>query len=333
MNPMWLRALILVCVFAAVVLAVESIVRASAARRAERKGITNRLARIEVGQTHGDRLNVRRAVSSIPAGLPPFLDRIARKLERRIQQAQIRIPVSLAFAGLVIAPAVVMLTLVMLMLAWWHIHLSFGRLFICSIMSVLIGAALPLMVLTAKANRVRKRMQDQFPIALDIFVRGLRAGHPVSAALELITVELADPIGSEFRVVVDEVSYGAHLRDALQNMAEQWDLDDIRMFVVSLAIQGETGGNLSEILENLSRVIRERQSILMTVRSLSSEGRMTALILTILPVFTFTMLFIANPSFFLDVANDPWFVPGFCALAVLYFIGFVSIRRMVDLKV
>ena len=166
-------------------------------------------------------------------------------------------------------------------------------------------------------------MQEQFPVALDVFVRGLRAGHPIAAALDLLTVEMPDPIGSQFGVAVDEVTYGAELRDALQEMAERWDLDDMRMFVVSLSVQNETGGNLAEILDNLSRVIRERQSMMMKVRALSSEGRMTALILTILPVFAFTMLFVFNPAFFLDVANDPYFVPGFVMLIMLYFIGFI----------
>jgi tight adherence protein B len=107
----------------------------------------------------------------------------------------------------------------------------------------------------------------------------------------------------------------------------------MRMFVVSLSIQNETGGNLAEILENLSRVIRERHAMMMKVRALSSEGRMTATMLTILPIFAFTMLFMFNPRFFLDVATDPWFVPGFSALIVLYIIGFLMIRKMIDLKV
>jgi tight adherence protein B len=116
-------------------------------------------------------------------------------------------------------------------------------------------------------------------------------------------------------------------------MAERWDLDDMRMFVVSLSVQNETGGNLAEILENLSTVIRERQSMMMKVRALSSEGRMTALMLTGLPIFTFVMLFLFNPRFFLDVANDPMFPPGFVFLIILYLVGFFTIRRMVDLKV
>ena len=110
-------------------------------------------------------------------------------------------------------------------------------------------------------------------------------------------------------------------------------MEDIRMFVVSLGIQSETGGNLAEILENLSGVIRDRASMLMKVRALSSEGRMTAAMLTGLPIFAFTLLFLFNPSFYLDVANDPAFIPGFVILIVLYVVGFVTIRKMVDLKV
>ena len=144
---------------------------------------------------------------------------------------------------------------------------------------------------------------------------------------------MPDPIGSQFGLVVDEVTYGAELRDALQSMADRWDLDDMRMFVVSLSVQSETGGNLAEILDNLSKVIRERHSMMLKVRALSSEGRMTAVMLTILPVFTFSSLFISSPKFYLGVADDPAFVPGFVVLIVMYLIGFYIIRRLVDLKV
>jgi tight adherence protein B len=189
------------------------------------------------------------------------------------------------------------------------------------------------LVLRAKAQKRIRKMQEQFPVALDVFVRGLRAGHPVAAALDLLTVEMPDPIGSQFGIVVDEVTYGANMRDSLTALAERWDLDDMRMFVVCLAVQNETGGNLAEILENLSKVIRDRASMLMKVRALSSEGRMTGVILTLLPVATFGGLFLLNPRFYLEVADDPLFLPGFLSLVLLYAIGFFTIRRMIDLKV
>jgi len=107
----------------------------------------------------------------------------------------------------------------------------------------------------------------------------------------------------------------------------------MRMFVVSLSVQSETGGNLAEVLENLTKVIRERASMMMKVRALSSEGRMTAVMLTALPILAITALFLLNPPFYLDVADDPAFLVGFAGLATLYMIGFITIRRMVDLKV
>jgi tight adherence protein B len=176
-------------------------------------------------------------------------------------------------------------------------------------------------------------MEEQFPEAIDIFTRSLRAGHPIASAIFLITEEMGDPIGSEFGLVSDEVSYGAELTDALLAMAERWNLEDMRMFVVSVSVQSETGGNLAEILGNLSNVIRARAAMYMKVRALSSEGRVSALMLSALPAFSFLVLFFFSPRFYLDVAQDPIFVIGFSSLLVLYAVGVLVIRRMVDLRV
>jgi tight adherence protein B len=246
--------------------------------------------------------------------------------------AQVTIPTGRLMLIILLAP-VVLFFFMLLLLALVGSPLAAGRLLILATFAGVVGALLPLMFLNFKANRTRKKMQAQFPLALDVFVRGLRAGHPIAAALDLLTVEMPDPIGSQFGLVVDEVTYGAELRDALQAMADRWDLEDMRMFVVSLSVQSETGGNLAEILENLSGVIRERQSMMLKVRALSSEGRMTAIMLTALPVLAFAALFLGNASFYLEVSDDPAFVPGFAVLLIMYAIGFITIRKMVDLKV
>jgi tight adherence protein B len=334
MNPIWIRAAVLVCIFGAIVLVVEVLVRAFVESIAQGKAINLRLTMIGSGRTSAETLNLlRRSESTVPHGLPPGIDRVARKLERMLTQAQMTIPTARLMLFVLIAPVAIFFVILLLMAVRWGVGMSFGRLFISGTFAVALGGAVPIMALNFRATRMRKKMQDQFPVALDVFVRGLRAGHPIAAALDLLTVEMPDPIGSQFGIAVDEVTYGAELRDALQNMAERWDLDDMRMFVVSLSVQNETGGNLAEILENLSKVIRERQAMMMKVRALSSEGRMTAVMLTGLPIFTFTMLFLFNPRFFLDVAGDSMFVPGFTGLIILYLIGFFTIRRMVDLKV
>jgi tight adherence protein B len=333
MSPIWIKALVLVCIFGAVVLAVEALVRSAGISRAGGRAINLRLKMIGRGHSHGETMNLlRRSESAVPQGLPPFFDRLAQKFERMLLQAQVTMPTGRLMLLILIAPVALFFLILVAMVAGGF-GVTFGRLLITATFSVALGAGLPLMYLNFRATRTRKKMQEQFPVALDVFVRGLRAGHPIAAALDLLTVEMPDPIGSQFGLAVDEVTYGAELRDALQNMAERWDLDDMRMFVVSLSVQNETGVNLAEILENLCKVIRDRQFMMLKVRALSSEGKMTAIMLTVLPVFTFVLLFTLNPRFFLDVANDPAFVPGLLTLLAMYVAGFVIIRKMVDLKV
>lgn len=333
MSDTWLKALFLVCLFGAVLLSVELLVGWLASTRMTSKAINLRLRMIGQGRTHGETLNLlRRPDSVLPENLPPIIDRLGRKFERMLMAAQVTIPTGRLMLFILLGPVVLFFAILFIM-AVAGVPIGIGRLLLLATFCGVIGAAVPLLALQVKANRTRKRMQEQFPVALDVFVRGLRAGHPIAAALDLLTVEMPDPIGSQFGIVVDEVTYGADLRDALQAMADRWELDDMRMFVVSLSVQNETGGNLAEILENLSKVIRERASMMMKVRALSSEGRMTAIMLTGLPIFAFTFLFIFNPAFYMEVADDPAFIPGFMGLMLLYAIGFISMRRMVDLKV
>ncbi|HEX6072788.1 MAG TPA: type II secretion system F family protein [Sphingomicrobium sp.] len=333
MSEVWIRAVILVCTFGAVALLVEALVSWAAHSRAVSNAINARMRMIAEGRTRGETLNLlRRQTSDIAGMLPAPLAPLGVKLERLLIAARLRAPTSRVLILLGVAPLALFLAIVFAIQASGGV-MSAGRILLLVVFSITLGLGLPLMAIQVKANRTRRKMQEQFPVALDVFVRGLRAGHPIAAALDLLTVEMSDPIGSEFGIVVDEVTYGADLRDALQAMADRWNMEDMRMFVVSLAVQMETGGNLAEILENLAQVIRERASMMMKVRALSSEGRMTSIMLTVLPLLAFTMLFIVNPQFYLDVADDPAFVPGFVALLLLYAIGFIAIRRMVDLKV
>ncbi len=223
--------------------------------------------------------------------------------------------------------------LLLLLIATSDIAASAGVLLMALVVSCCVGIFLPLMILSMMATRRRRRVEQQFPIALDVFVRALKAGHPIASALHILTQEMEDPIGSEFGLVSDEISYGAELTDALTEMAERWDLDDIRMFVVSLTVQNETGGNLAEILENLSTVIRARASLFLKVRALSSEGRMTGWLLTALPIVAFVGMFSVNPEFYLSVAGESSFLVGFVGLMIMYVLGFIMIRKMIDIKV
>lgn len=333
MNETWLKALALILVFAAVVFFVERIASVMVGRRLQTQAINQRLDLISRGIGRGQVMQLlRRQATMFPEGLPGIIAGPAMRFEKMLMAAGVSVPTGRLFAFLVATPIIILVAIVLIVVGTGG-ALSFGRVLMLATVSFLLGAGIPVMIFQVRANRMRKKIEEQFPVALDVFVRGLRAGHPIAAALDLLTVEMPDPIGSQFGIVVDEVTYGADLRDALSAMADRWDLDDMRMFVVSLSVQNETGGNLAEILENLSQVIRERASMMRKVRALSSEGRMTATMLTALPVLAFTLLFIGNPKFYLDVADDPAFLPGYVVLLTLYAIGFFTIRRMVDLKV
>ena len=232
MSDTWIRALVLVCIFGAVLLAVESLVSWIASSRSEGRAINLRLKLIGQGRPRDETMMLlRRRMSALPSGLPPFFQRIGERFERMLVAAQVTIPTGRLMVGILIAPIAIFFFILLLM-GLLGLPLAMGRLLILAVFSGVVGAFLPIMFLQVKANRTRKKMEDQFPVALDVFVRGLRAGHPIAAALDLLTVEMPDPIGSEFGVVVDEVTYGAELRDALQAMADRWDLDDMRMFVV-----------------------------------------------------------------------------------------------------
>lgn len=255
---------------------------------------------------------------------------------RALQRAMLAAAVPLSLTQLLFGMAggfLAMLAIILLGASSSGFALSAGVVLLGVVLAASAAIGIPLIVINHLAERRRKRMEQQFPVALDIFVRALRSGHPIAAAIDLLTQEMDDPIGSEFGLVADEVSYGAELTDAIEDMANRWDLEDIRMFVVSLSVQLETGGNLAEILENLSEVVRARASLYLKVRALSSEGRMTGWILTVLPVFTMVSMFLVNPGFYLDVARDPIFLFGFPGLLLLYLVGFIWIRKLVDIKV
>jgi tight adherence protein B len=333
MDAAWLRLLLLVLIFASVLLGVEGVVGLIQGQRAQSRRVNKRLQMIGDGATREEAYSrLRLQTGDRLARLPGILGRVGGKIESMLNATGM--PWSARTVMTIMAVAVVSIILIGLLLTMaGGFVLTTGMVVLMLTFAFAVGFGIPMMVLSRIADRRRKKMQEQFPVALDIFVRGLRAGHPVASALQLLTDEMTDPIGSEFGLVVDEVTYGADLRDALQSLADRWGLEDIHMFVVSLSIQAETGGNLAEILENLAQVIRERASMMMKVRALSSEGRMTALILTALPVFAFVGLFILNPGFYLDVAQEPAFMIGYTILLSMYAIGFYSIRRMIDLKV
>jgi tight adherence protein B len=170
-----------------------------------------------------------------------------------------------------------------------------------AVVFVFCGTVVPYLMLLFLRNRRRKAFGAQFPDGLDIVVRSLRAGHPVPIAIAMVAREMPDPIGSEFGIVSDEVTFGADLETALRNLYFRIGQDDLPLFVTAVAIQGSTGGNLGEILQNLSAVIRERFKMRRKIRALAAEGRASALILSSLPIVIFLAIQLVAPDFYSGV--------------------------------
>jgi tight adherence protein B len=160
------------------------------------------------------------------------------------------------------------------------------------------GLFMPYFTLRMVRASRQKKFGAQFPDAIDVIVRSLRAGHPVPIAVNMVAREMPDPIGSEFGLVADEVTYGADLETAMRNLYSRVGQDDLPLFVTAVAIQGSTGGNLGEILENLSAVIRQRFKMRRKVRALAAEGRASALILSSLPILMFGVVQLVAPDFY-----------------------------------
>jgi tight adherence protein B len=198
----------------------------------------------------------------------------------------------------------------------------------------LIAAVLgPLLALQALRKRRHKKFGEQFPDAIDIIVRSLRAGHPVPVAIAMVARELRDPVGTEFGIVSDEVTYGADLESAMRNLYFRVGQEDLPLFVTAVAIQGSTGGNLSEILENLSAVIRLRFKMRRKIRALAAEGKFSAIFLSGLPVAIFFLLRMVTPEFYDSVWHFDITKIGLAMAAGWMALGNYAMYRLVNLRI
>jgi len=328
-----IRLLALLAIFASIFLLAQLVMGVAWRNRARYAAVNQRLRMIREGANRQDiAARLRKNAPANFDGYPAPVAHMLQAFQRTLFASATALSVGQVLLGMVGLFAGTLLILIVAVVVAGFV-LTAGIVIMLATVAAAIGVGLPVMILNWRAQRRRKKVEEQFPVALDVFVRALRSGHPVASAIELLTQEMTDPIGSEFGLVADEVSYGAELTDSIAAMADRWDLEDIRMFVVSLAVQTETGGNLAEILDNLTDVIRARASLYRKVRSLSSEGRMTGWMLTVLPIITFVMMFMVNPGFYLDASHDSIFIIGFPSLILLYFIGVLWIRHLVNIKV
>ena len=325
--------LVLCAIFAAVILFVLGIEAALNRGGASRETVNRRMQMIQEGASTQEIIGQLRRTTRKTS---PFLGPVGNAythLDYMITQAGLSVPTGRVAAIMGVAVAVLFVSAV-LSVTSAGLEVSVFVALSGSLAGALVGGiGLPYFVIARMKARRHKKFLQQLPGALDIMVRSLRAGHPVSSAMALVTQEMPDPIGSELGLAVDEMTYGLDLREALENMSKRVDVEEFRYVVVAIGIQYETGGNLAELLHNLSRVIRDRAQLVQKVKALSSEGRMSAWVLCVLPFAVGTFLLVFNPSYYTDVMDDPLFWPGIGSVFGMMVLGILTMIKMVNFRV
>ncbi|HEY1271300.1 MAG TPA: type II secretion system F family protein [Terriglobales bacterium] len=198
---------------------------------------------------------------------------------------------------------------------------------------VLAGFFIPYAYASYKRTKRFEAFEELFPEAIDTLARSVRAGHAFTTALEMISNEISEPVGGEFRKLYEEQKFGLPVRDALMNLAERVPIVDVKFFVTAVMIQRETGGNLAEILDNLSYVIRERFKIHRQVRVYTAQGRLTMALLMGMPPLIVVVMLITNPAFIRPLFDDPLGHTLLVLGITLQTIGYFVIRKIIRIQV
>jgi tight adherence protein B len=313
--------IVYVLIFLAVLLVVEGgyLLFRDLRRGAERGGRRRRRLRLSRPDRSNEALSLRHRVDRRPAWAVGPLGR----LYGRISGSDLAMStgrLALAVAGLVAAVSVGLILAGVAPLYALPLATTFG-----------VGLAI---LHRARRRRLRlRRLGQQLPDAIDLMVRSLRAGHPITAAVGLVAKEMPDPIGTAFATVVDETTYGLELAEALERMRTRFDHPDLHFMVASITLQHATGGNLAEMLSNLAGVIRDRVRLHQKIAALSAEGRMSALVLGVLPFGTALIMHLHNPDYYLEAARHPVFPVIFSAAAMLYAGAMYAIYRIIRIRV
>ena len=287
--------------------------------------IEKRLQAISAGgqNTPETELIKQRLLSDSPL-LERLLMRIPRihGLDRLLVQSGMQLSVSgfIGYTGMAILGGVAIATL-------------FNFSIFITVLSASIAGALPIFFVLSSRRKRLEKFELQLPEAIDLIARALKAGHAFSSALSMVAEEGPEPIAEEFRVTFDEVNYGIALQDALMSLSTRIPSTDLRYFVIAVLIQRESGGNLSELLESISGLIRARLKLLGTIKVLSAEGRLSAWILTCLPFVLALVIYLINPGFLSLLFTDPVGPMLIAGALTLMVVGIFIMSRIIKIRV
>ena len=292
-----------------------------------RRKLDARLQEIALGD-NADEEAQKSLLKALNDGPLPGLERAFGKTKRGsmlallIEQSGSRTSLSALLLIMVVLGMFGALALMLVTRAGWGLPAGFA-----------FGAFMPITLLRLKRNRRLRAFEEQFPEALDLISRALKAGHAFATGLKMVADELPEPVGPEFRKTFDEQNFGLPLKDALENLTGRIPLLDVRFFATAVLIQRETGGNLSEILENLAHVVRERFKILRQVRVYTAHGRLTGYVLLALPAFLSVALMFINPEHMNLLFRERMGQMMLMATIVMQTFGFLWIKQIVKIEV
>ncbi len=184
-----------------------------------------------------------------------------------------------------------------------------------------------------KAKKRMSMIEEQLPDAIELMVRSLRVGHPFTAAIQIVSKEVEDPLATEFGIVADEAAYGRDIGEALKEMAERLGMQDMRFLAVAVTIQQQSGGNLAEVLDGLSKVIRSRFRLFRRVKAITAEAQWSGKFLSAFPLLCLTGILVQNPHYYDKVLDHPWFIPACFIVGTLLGLNLFVMRVLTNIKV
>ncbi|MGF1551379.1 MAG: type II secretion system F family protein [Paracoccaceae bacterium] len=320
---MLFQPLIYALIFVGVLLMVEGVYLVAYGKTLKReKRVNRRLALLQDGKDTEEVLSILRA-------------------EREGNKREFKLPVvgtlteKARHANITMSPGMMLLAIVVLSLIASVLLYVFtsASLPIRILIAIICGYGSLYIWLSNKAKARISLMEEQFPDAVDLMVRSLRVGHPITAAIAIVAREMPDPLGTEFGLISDEATYGMNLNDALDRLASRVPLPDLRFFAIAINIQSVSGGNLAEVLDGLSKVIRSRFKLFRKVRAITAEARWSGWFLSVFPIIALLLVQVVKPDYYETVDDHPLFIPGAVVTFILLIINIFFMRMLVNIKV
>jgi tight adherence protein B len=251
-----------------------------------------------------------------------FIDRYLKGL-----LASVDIPLSLKRLYLVIAAIAVLLTAV------FYIYLPYVPLIVSFFLSAMLGFFVPVILLKRQCQTRNDHFKELFPDALELIVRSLRVGQPLNASIRAVADEMPDPVGKEFYIISQGIAYGKDLPTAVEDILQRISIQDLKFFVVAVQVQSESGGNLAEVLEGFSKIIRARARLERKVQALTAEGRFSAWFLSIFPLFMIFVMSVVNTDYYKSVSDFAYFKELSMTVGFMLVVNIIAMQMITKIEV